>query len=66
MMMGLDKSRYDNRSDQWRKRTGARRSRARGEVLRRLRRLIAAQNENAKVLTQLVIARAMMRAGKTL
>ncbi|RWE07520.1 MAG: hypothetical protein EOS23_27380 [Mesorhizobium sp.] len=39
---GLDRSRHDNRSDQWRKRTGARRSRARGQVLRRLRRLIAA------------------------
>ncbi|BCM19226.1 thermonuclease family protein [Mesorhizobium sp. J8] len=27
-MIGIDKSRYDNRSDQWRRRTGAKRSRA--------------------------------------
>ncbi|MER8802449.1 hypothetical protein [Mesorhizobium sp. M0998] len=40
----------------------------RGEVLRSLRRLIAADNvtqkENARTETQLAIARAMMRAGK--
>ncbi|WP_287115571.1 hypothetical protein [Mesorhizobium sp.] len=42
----------------------------RGEVMRSLRRLIAADNmtqkENAKVEMQLAIARAMMRAGKAL
>ncbi|RWC00332.1 MAG: hypothetical protein EOQ57_17205 [Mesorhizobium sp.] len=41
---------------------------ARGEVMRALRRLIAADNmtqrENAKVEAELVIARAMIRAGK--
>ncbi|TPO05158.1 hypothetical protein [Mesorhizobium sp. B1-1-5] len=44
--------------------------RARGEVLRSLRRLIAADNmtqkENAKVEVELAIARAMIRAGKAL
>lgn len=43
---------------------------ARGEVLRALRRLIAADNmtqkENAKVEADLAIARAMLRAGKAL
>ncbi|RUW90763.1 hypothetical protein [Mesorhizobium sp. M7A.F.Ca.US.010.02.1.1] len=42
----------------------------RGEVLRSLKRLIAADNmtqkENAKLETQLAIARAMLRAGKPL
>lgn len=42
---------------------------ARGEIVRSLRRLIAAdnmaQNENAKVEAQLAIARAMMRAGRS-
>ena len=41
----------------------------RGEVLRSLRRLIAADNmtqkENAKTEVQLAIARAMIRAGRT-
>lgn len=41
---------------------------ARGEVMRSLRRLIAADNmtqkENAKVETQLAIARAIMRTGR--
>ncbi|MER9599797.1 hypothetical protein [Mesorhizobium sp. M0244] len=41
---------------------------ARGEIVRALRRLIAADNmtqkENAKVEAQLAIARAMMRAGR--
>jgi hypothetical protein len=40
----------------------------RGEIMRSLRRLVAADNmtqkENAKVEAQLAIARAMMRAGK--
>ncbi|SFQ10083.1 hypothetical protein SAMN03159463_05651 [Mesorhizobium sp. NFR06] len=40
----------------------------RGEVMRSLRRLIAADNmtqkENAKMETELAIARAMIRAGK--
>lgn len=40
----------------------------RGEIMRSLRRLIAADNitqkENAKVEAQIAIARAMMRAGK--
>ncbi|MER9233967.1 hypothetical protein NKI56_18005 [Mesorhizobium sp. M0622] len=39
-----------------------------GEIMRSLRRLIAADNmtqkENAKVEAQLALARAMMRAGK--
>lgn len=43
---------------------------ARGEVMRALRRLIAADNmtqkENARVETELAIARAMIRAGKSL
>ncbi|RWB87437.1 hypothetical protein [Mesorhizobium sp.] len=43
---------------------------ARGEVMRSLRRLIAADNmtqkENAKVEAELAIARAMLRAGKAL
>ncbi|TPJ30146.1 MULTISPECIES: hypothetical protein [unclassified Mesorhizobium] len=43
---------------------------ARGEVLRSLRRLIAADNmtqkENAKVEVELSIARAMIRAGRQL
>ncbi|MBZ9763312.1 hypothetical protein LB553_20845 [Mesorhizobium sp. CA8] len=43
---------------------------ARGEVVRALRRLIAADNmtqkENAKVEADLAIARAMLRAGKAL
>ncbi|MBZ9662921.1 hypothetical protein LB523_28115 [Mesorhizobium sp. ESP-6-4] len=43
---------------------------ARGEVLRSLRRLIAADNltqkENAKVEAELAIARAMIRAGRQL
>ncbi|TPJ77199.1 hypothetical protein [Mesorhizobium sp. B2-6-2] len=43
---------------------------ARGEVMRALRRLIAADNmtqkENAKVEADLAIARAMLRAGKAL
>nr|WP_236952504.1 hypothetical protein [Mesorhizobium loti] len=43
---------------------------SRGETLRSLRRLIAADNmtqkENARTETQLAIARAMMRAGKPL
>jgi len=43
---------------------------SRGEVLRSLKRLIAADNmtqkENARTETQLAIARAMMRAGKSL
>lgn len=43
---------------------------ARGEIKSVLRRLIAADNmtqkENAKVEAQLAIARAMIRAGKTL
>ncbi|PZV36648.1 hypothetical protein [Mesorhizobium kowhaii] len=42
----------------------------RGEVMRSLRRLIAADNitqkENARVEAELAIARAMLRAGKTL
>jgi hypothetical protein len=42
----------------------------RGEIMRSLRRLIAADNltqkENAKVETQLAIARAMIRAGRLL
>ncbi|TPL71415.1 hypothetical protein [Mesorhizobium sp. B2-3-15] len=42
----------------------------RGEVMRSLRRLIAADNmtqkENAKVEAELAIARAMIRAGKSL
>lgn len=42
----------------------------RGEILRALKRLIAADNmtqkENARTETQLAIARAMMRAGKPL
>jgi hypothetical protein len=42
----------------------------RGEVLRSLKRLIAADNmtqkENARTETQLAIARAMLRAGKPL
>ncbi|RWB20389.1 MAG: hypothetical protein EOQ40_15085 [Mesorhizobium sp.] len=42
---------------------------ARGEVMRALRRLIAADNmtqkENAKVEADLAIARAMIRAGKS-
>lgn len=42
----------------------------RGEVMRALRRLIAADNmtqkENAKVETELAMARATMRAGKRL
>ncbi|MBZ9709823.1 hypothetical protein FJ970_31200 (plasmid) [Mesorhizobium sp. B2-1-8] len=42
----------------------------RGEVMRALRRLIAADNmtqkENAKVEAELAIARAMIRAGKSL
>ncbi|TIW52290.1 MAG: hypothetical protein E5V54_30785 [Mesorhizobium sp.] len=42
----------------------------RGEVMRALRRLIAADNmtqkENARVETELAMARAMMRAGKHL
>jgi hypothetical protein len=40
----------------------------RGEIMRSLRRLVAADNmtqkENAKVEAQLAIARAMMRAGR--
>lgn len=40
----------------------------RGEIMRSLRRLIAAdnmtQNENAKVEAQIALARAMMRAGR--
>jgi hypothetical protein len=43
---------------------------ARGETLRALKRLIAADNmtqtENARTETQLAIARAMIRAGKPL
>jgi hypothetical protein len=43
---------------------------SRGETLRSLKRLIAADNmtqkENARIETQLAIARAMMRAGKPL
>ncbi|OBQ71071.1 hypothetical protein EFV37_34800 (plasmid) [Mesorhizobium loti] len=43
---------------------------SRGETLRSLKRLIAADNmtqkENARTETQLAIARAMMRAGKPL
>ncbi|TIX29995.1 MAG: hypothetical protein E5V37_18485 [Mesorhizobium sp.] len=43
---------------------------ARGEVMRSLRRLIAADNmtqkENARVEAELAIARAMLRAGKAL
>ncbi|MBZ9884813.1 hypothetical protein LB535_20915 [Mesorhizobium sp. CA10] len=43
---------------------------ARGEIMRSLRRLIAADNmtqkENAKVEAELAIARAMLRAGKAL
>jgi hypothetical protein len=42
----------------------------RGEIMRSLRRLVAAdnmtQNENAKVEAQLAIARAMIRAGRPL
>ena len=42
----------------------------RGEVMRSLRRLVAADNmtqkENARVETELAIARAMLRAGRTL
>ena len=42
----------------------------RGEVMRSLRLLVAADNmtekENAKVVAQLAIARAMMRAGRQL
>ncbi|MER8979234.1 hypothetical protein [Mesorhizobium sp. M0870] len=42
----------------------------RGEIMRSLKRLIAADNmtqkENARTETQLAIARAMMRAGKPL
>jgi hypothetical protein len=42
---------------------------SRGEILRSLKRLIAADNmtqkESARTETQLAIARAMMRAGKT-
>ncbi|MER8755158.1 hypothetical protein NKH69_05695 [Mesorhizobium sp. M0976] len=41
---------------------------SRGEIMRSLRRLVAADNmtqkENAKVEAQLAIARAMMRAGR--
>ena len=43
---------------------------SRGETLRSLKRLIAADNmtqkENARIETELAIARAMMRAGKPL
>ncbi|WP_287099947.1 hypothetical protein [Mesorhizobium sp.] len=42
----------------------------RGEIMRSLRRLIAADNmtqkENAKVEVQIALARAMMRAGRAL
>ncbi|MDG4890020.1 MULTISPECIES: hypothetical protein [unclassified Mesorhizobium] len=43
---------------------------ARGEIMRSVRRLIAADNmtqkENARVETELALARAMIRAGKAL
>ncbi|MGX9120803.1 hypothetical protein ACWTU6_29815 [Mesorhizobium sp. BHbsci] len=63
---GLDRSRHDNRSDSGESALEhgdlAHVAKSCGACVGSLR----PQNENAKVLTQLAIARAMMRAGKPL
>ncbi|RWP68213.1 MAG: thermonuclease family protein [Mesorhizobium sp.] len=56
-MGDVDKSRYDNRSDQWRKRTGARRHRARRLSGMPMRLVFATVAAVAALITQFVVQR---------
>ncbi|RVC63986.1 MAG: thermonuclease family protein [Mesorhizobium sp.] len=53
--MGIDKSRYDNRPDQWRRRTGAKRSRARRWASVPIRLVLVTVAATAALVTQFVM-----------
>lgn len=54
-MSGIDRSRYDNRSDQWRRRTGAKRSRARRWASVPLRLVLVTVAAAAALATQFIM-----------
>lgn len=54
-MIGIDRSRYDNRSDQWRRRTGAKRSRARRWASVPLRLVLVTVAAASALVTQFVM-----------
>ncbi|WP_080511778.1 thermonuclease family protein [Mesorhizobium japonicum] len=54
-MSGIDRSRYDNRSDQWRRRTGAKRSRARRWASVPLRLVLVTVAAASALATQFVM-----------
>lgn len=54
-MIGIDKSRYDNRSDQWRRRTGAKRLRARRWASIPLRLVLVAVAATSALVTQFIM-----------